>query len=191
MTELFGSDEQEEASGAKENFIGKVIDSAASVEDIEVEISDNMRNASGDYEQDIDVLYIVKPLTEYTDTDRFYELGLNTAKSPASKWQIFVGHIENMTGQSFRELGIASTEDLCEWLNGRTFEFRDMTFDEDEEFEWEQVGRTINIRREFQDMDNKPNSMLIPVREVSEDEIAELDIEDSEEEPAVDDSVEF
>lgn len=191
MTDLFGSEDQEESSGSKENFVGRVVDSAVTVEDLEVDVSDNMMESSGKYETDIDVLYIVEPLTEYTDTDRFYELGLNMAKSPASKWQIFVGHIENMTGKSFRDLGIETAEDLCDWLKGRTFEFRDFTFDEDEEFEWELADRTINIRREFQDMDNKPNPMMIPVRHIDEDELAEMDLEDEDSEPAVDDSVEF
>jgi len=191
MTDLYGSEDQEESSGAKENFIGEVVDSAADMSDLEFDVSDKMADASGKYESDIDVLYIVKPLTEYTDTDHFYELGLNLAKAPGSKWQILTGHIENLTGKSFEDLDIATTEDLCDWLRGRTFEFRDLTFEEDEEFTWELAGKSINIRRQFKDMDNKPNPMLVPVRHIGDDELAEMDLETEDSEPAVDDSVEF
>jgi hypothetical protein len=189
MTDLYGSDDAEEASGAKENFIGRVVDSAVDSDDIEVDTGANI-HGSDEYESDIDVLYIVEPLTEYTDTDHFYELSINVSRSPASKWQILAGHVENMNGKTLGNMGLASAQDLCDWFRGRVFEFRDITFEEDETFTWEMSDRQINIRREFQDMENKPNPLLVPVREVGEDELAELEIDDGDDEAEVD-NVEF
>lgn len=170
MEDAFDTGDLDESSGAKENFIGEVADSAVDIEDAEVDID----SGSDQYESDIDLVYAVDPLTEYDST--FYELGLNASGSRVSKWGVLLTHLENIYGQTLPELGVETREELAERLKGKVFEFRDITFQEDEVIESEVTGEEINLK-EFRDMENPPNSMLVPVREVTEDELAELDFD--------------
>lgn len=177
--DAFDTQDLEESSGAKENFIGEVTASAVNIEDADVDID----SGSDEYESDIDLLYAVDPLTEYDST--FYELGLNTSSSRVSKWAVFLTFLENIYGDTMPELGIESPEDLTERLEGKVYEFRDITFQEDEVIESEVTGQEIDLR-EFRSMENPPNSMMVPIREVSEDELAEIDVDTDEDEDVED-----
>jgi hypothetical protein len=173
--DAFDTSDMEESSGSKKNFLGEVTASAVDMDDADVDID----SGSDQYESDIDIVYAVNPLTEYEDT--MYELGLNTSKSKVSKWFVLVCHLENIYGETLPELGVESKEDLCESLEGKAFEFRDITFDEDEVIESEVTGKSVDLQS-FRDMENSPNSMMVPVREVTEDELAELDVDASDDE---------
>jgi len=103
---------------------------------------------------------------------------------------VFIGHLENTIGP-LREYGVDSFADLCELLTGRVFEFRELTFEEDEMFTWEHAkggdGYTANIHNLFSDMTNPPDAMLLPVREVDDpNELADVGAEESGEVEEVD-----
>jgi hypothetical protein len=182
MTDFMGSEQAEEATGAKENFIGQIIHS-----DPEEMHSSVDESQGGDWESDFEQPAVIEPLTQYESLQYIY--GLNTAKSFGSKWQVFVGHIENIHGP-LSEHGIESMDDFAEFLEGRVYEWRELTFEEDEDFHWEHApdgGRTENIHNLFKDSDNPPNALLVPVREVTDaNELAEIGAEESAEVEEVD-----
>lgn len=164
----FSTDEAEENSGTRENFVGRVVRSEPDPQDDKFQT---------EYSSDIDILYEVEALDK--DWDNVFELGLNHAGSVGSKWMILVGHLENIFGpETVREF--EGFEDMCDFLEGKVFEFKDqdLTADEDFTFEHKGDGETINFEDEFADSDNPPNPMLLPVREVTDDdELANLGVE--------------
>lgn len=179
MPDVFGSSSAEEATGAKQNFIGKVKFSRV---DCDCPICESGREAGGDqYDSDIDHLLAIEPLTEYDKQQNV--LSVNARRSFGSKWMVFIGHLENAIGP-LEEHGVESFEDLCELLTNRVFEFRELTFEEDETFTWEHAkggdGYSANISNLFQDMTNPPDAMLVPVREVTDpEELSEIGAEET------------
>lgn len=176
-TNPFSSDDADEDAGTRENFIGRIVRS-------EVDTNDSDLQGSDQYESDIDVLYEIDVLrVEGGDKEynNMMELGVDVRESLASKWKVLMGHLENIHGpETVRNFG--SLEEFCEWLEGNVYEFKDqnMTGDEDFTFEHKGDGHTINFQAEFGDYDNPPNSMLLPVREITDnDELADLGVEDS------------
>jgi len=167
--DAFSSDDAEESSGTRPNFIGEVVSTA-------VESTDDRFQTQ--YENDIDVLYEIDVLDH--DYENVFELGVNVRQSVGSKWMVLMGHLENIHGtEEARSFG--GLEEFSEWLEGKVYEFKDqnMTADEDFTFEHKDDGHTINFQAEFGDYDNPPNSMLLPVREVTDaDEMADLGVED-------------
>lgn len=167
----FSSDDADSDAGTRENFVGRIVRSEVDTDD---------EDLAGDerYESDIDVLYELEVLDQ--DYSNMFELGVDVRQSLASKWMVLMGHLENIHGpEEVRSFG--SLEEFTEWLEGRTYEFKDqnMTADEDFTFEHKDDGHTINFQAEFGDYDNPPNSMLLPVREVTDaDELADLGVED-------------
>ena len=191
MPDVFGSGEGEEGTGERENFIGRVrfsnvdcsCEHCTSGKEALAEMDD-----VDDTERDVDHLYNIEPLTVYEDTEEFNEFGINTSNAWSSKWMVLTAFIENNIG-TYEELGIESVEDLTSWLEDKVFEFRDVTFDEDEELVWEHSPdqHSEQINELFEDSDFQPNNMLVPVRQVTDDEVlAELGVEDSGEVEEVD-----
>lgn len=173
MVDIMGSEDGESGTGKKENFIGRVVRS-------EVDASDERFQT--EYESDFDVFMQITPLTEYEE-DQFV-LGMDTSTAWGSRYLIMVGHLENIHGP-LGENGITDGESLCDFLEGKVYEFRDLTFEEDEEFTWEhggQDGHTEAIRDLFPDEEYRPDNMTVPVREVTDpEELADLGIEAGEE----------
>jgi hypothetical protein len=171
-TNPFSSDDADESSGTRPNFIAQIVRS-------EVDTEDEDLQGNPEYESDYDVLYELDVLD--ADYSNMYELGIDVRESLASKWKVLMGHLENIHGpDTIRNLG--SLEELAEFLDGRVYEFKDqdMTADEDFTFEHKGDGHTINFMQEFGDYENPPNSTLLPVREVTDnDELADLGVEDS------------
>ena len=167
----FSTDEAEESSGTRENFIGRVVRS-------EVDVDDENLQGDPDYSSDIDLLYEIEVLDK--DYKNLYELGVDTRQSLESKWMILMGHLENIFGpEEVRSFG--GLDEFTQWLEGKVFEFKDqnMTADEDFTFEHKGDGQTINYHAAFGDYDNPPNSMLLPVRVIDDaDELADLGVED-------------
>ncbi len=189
MVDALGSGSAEESAGNKENFIGKVEWSRV---ECDCEICQKGREAASeggfDADRDFDHPAKIQPLTQYDEYQHI--LGLNVSTAFSSKWMIFAGHVENIHG-SFEENGVEELGDIADLLEGNVYEWREITFTEDEEFTWEEAnggeGATYHIGNLFSDMDNKPRDMLVPVREVDDpDELSELDAEDEAEVDEVD-----
>lgn len=166
--EAFSSDEAEESTGTRPNFIARVVGGAVESDDDRFQTQ---------YENDIDVLYELEALDH--DWENVFELGVNVRQSLGSKWMVLIGHLENIHGpEAIR--GLDSLDDLIEFLQGRVYEFKDQDFTADEEFTFKHKGdgETINFEDVFGELENPPNSMMLPVREVTdEEELADLGVE--------------
>jgi len=191
MTDIMGSEEGEQNTGNRENFIGRVNFSREDCDCEHCQSGDEAAANAGVSEEelasDIDHLYNVTALTQYEGTE-FNEFGVNVSSSWQSKWMVLTAFVENNLG-TFSDLGISDTSDLTDYFEGRVFEFRDITWDEDEELVWENSpnGHTENLGEMFADGEFEPNSMLVPVREITdESELAELGVEDDGEVEEVD-----
>ena len=166
--DTFGTEGAEESEGTRENFIGKVVRS---------EVDTDEERFQTQYENDMDIVYEIEVLSE--DWENLFELGLNGAEALNSKFKVFIGHLENIHG-SLADHGVEGFEDLAEFLEGRVYEFKDQDMTADEEFTFEERSDslTVNFSELFSDMDNPPNQMILPVREVTdEDELADLGTE--------------
>lgn len=166
--DAFSSDDAEDSTGTRPNFVGKVVANA-------VESTEDRFQTQ--YENDIDVLYEIEALDH--DYDNVFELGVNVRQSIGSKWMVLVGHLENIHGpdeiRSFESL-----EDMLDFLEGKVYEFKDQDFTADEEFtfKYKGDGHTINFEDTFGDLENPPNPMVLPVREVTDpEELADLGVE--------------
>lgn len=162
MTDPLSSDDAEIGQGTKENFVGKVVRTA-------MDADDDM--LSDEYESDIDILYEIQPFTEYDK--RMYEMGVDVRSGLNSKWVVFIGHLENIHGD-LSEHDLADAEDVLDFMTGRVYEFTDLAFKDGEEFHFEESGKTLDLGEVGGD-DNQANPMMLPVREVTdEDELQEL-----------------
>lgn len=166
--DAFSSDDAEESTGTRPNFIGEVVSTA-------VESTDDRFQTQ--YENDIDVLYEIDVLDH--DYENVFELGVNVRQSVGSKWMVLIGHLENIFGPETVR-GWDSLEEMLDFLEGKVFEFKDQDFTADEEFTFEHKGdgHTLNFESTFGDLENPPNSMMLPVREVTDaEELADLGVE--------------
>lgn len=178
MVDPLSTDEGQESSGGKENFIGEVVFSRKEC-DCEI-CSKGKQRANFERDEDTEVYehpLHVKPLTRYEKNQNTLSLTINNGWT--SKWMIFIGHLQEIHG-NLREHGVDSMEALGEFLTGRVYEFRDITWEEDEDFQYPSQDRVVNFMKIGQSYSQKPNEMMVPVREVTdEDELAELGAEDS------------
>jgi len=173
MTDPLSTDEGENRTTAKENFIGTV---EFSRPDCDCEICSSGREAAErqgvDVDTDYDHVAAIDPLTEYDNTQNI--LGLNTNDNLNSKWMVFLHYVQNIHG-NLRQHDVESLEQLGDFLTGNVYEWRELTWDEEEEIDFEGSDYTPRIKDIFAGSDNKPNEMLVPVREINdEEEIQEL-----------------
>lgn len=173
MTTPLSTQEGENKSTARQNFIGTV---EFSRPDCECDICTSGRKAAEkkgvDVETDYDHFAAIKPLTEYDN--QMHVLGLNTNTNLNSKWMVMLHFVQDIHG-NLNQIGVESLEDIGDFLTNRTYEWMDITWDEEQEIDFEGDSYTPRIKDIFEGSDNKPNSMLVPVREVTdEEEIQEL-----------------
>lgn len=173
--DAFSSEDAEESSGAKPNFIGRIV--RTEPEDSEDGIKEEYKDEGSSY---YDFLYEIDVLDK--DWKNQLQYGVEISNNFGSKWMLLIGHLENIYGP-LGEQGIEGPEDLAEALEDKVYEFREITFEEDEEFTWEESpnNHTVNLGEMFGDSENSPNEFLVPVREVGEDEVAEIDVAEAEE----------
>lgn len=191
MVDALSSADGEESSGTKPNFIARVVESEYQSDDNPVKEEylgeDESRE---DYYEHLYELEVLRVLGDNEDAswDNLHEFSLKLTNNFQSKWMVFLGHLENIHG-SLADNDIGSYEDMAEFLTGRVYEFREIGWTEDEEFTWDQSpdGKTINISQIFANSDNPPNELIVPVREVGEDEMADLGVEPGAGEAEVED----
>lgn len=182
MADPLSSEEGTDEVPAKNNFVGRVEFSRPTCDCPDCEGGREGAAKKGLSEEelasDYDHFFHIQPLTEYEKPQNVF--GLNTNDNFTSKWMVMIGHLERVHG-SLREHGVESLEDLGEFLEGRVYEFRDITWEEDEEFTWPNAGVSKNLKDMF-DGDFTPRSMLVPIREVEdEDELADLGVDEVDE----------
>ncbi len=176
MVDAFSSENAEESSGGKPNFVGRVVQS--NPDDDEHGMKDEWKDDGKDY---YDYLYEIEVLNK--DWKNLHEYGLEVSNNFNSKWMLFIGHLENIHG-TLSDNGVEGYDDLAEALEGNVYEFREITFEEDEEFVWEESpdNHTVNLGEMFDDGENAPNEFIVPVRAVDEDELDEYDTASDDEE---------
>jgi len=171
MSQLPTSQDGEEGTGVKKDFVGEVISS---------EVDSQREKFQTEYDSDFDVFMEIHPLTQYENNQ--FVLGLNTSTNWSSKWQVMMAHIEGIHGP-LGENGVESLEDLAEFLTGRVYEFKELDFGDDYEVEWEHApdgGKTAVLSELFPDPEYRPDPMVVPVAEVTDDErLADLGVEDA------------
>lgn len=173
MADPLSTDEGEERSSAKQNFIGKVL---FSNKDCDCELCQKGRSSANFQRDDdrevFDHIYAIQPLTQYENQQNEFALTVNN--NFQSKWMVFIGHLQQIHG-NLKQSGIESVEDLGDFLTDRVYEFREITWTEDEDFVYPDADYTVNYKQMFANSQNRPNEMLVPVREVTdEDELADL-----------------
>lgn len=176
MVDAFSSSDAEESSGTKPNFIGRIVRS---------EPNDSEDGMNEEWKEDGESYYEFLYEIEVLDKDwkNQQQFGVKMSNNFNSKWMFLIGHLENIYGD-LGEAGIEGPEDLAEALEGKVFEFREYDWTEDEEFTWEESPnqKTVVINQMFRDSENPPKEFIVPIREVDEDELSELEVEDAEEE---------
>lgn len=185
MADPLSADEGEDRTGAKENFIGRVLFSRKSCDCETCEKGRQNANFERDDDRDVyDHPLHVEPLEEYDNEQDLLSLSIND--NFQSKWMLFIGHLQQIHGNLNEH--VDSIDELGEFLEGKVYEFRDITFTEDEEFTYPGDVKTVTFNRMFTG-DNPPNSMLVPVRAITdEDELADLGEESA---PEADETVEL
>ena len=169
--DAFSSADAEESTGGKPNFIGRITRSEP--EDSEDGIKEEYKDEGKAY---FDFLYEIEVLDKEWKNQLQY--GVEMSNNFRSKWMLLVGHLENIHGP-LGENGIDNAEDLAEALTDKVYEFREITFEEDEEFVWEHSPdkHTVNFGEMFDGGENAPNEFIVPVRLVEDDELDDLDVE--------------
>lgn len=173
MADPLSTDEGTERSSAKQNFIGKV---EFSRPECDCEFCEKGRqNANFQNDDDrtrYDHVFAIKPLSQYEKQQNEFALTVND--NWQSKWMVFIGHLQQIHG-NLKESGVTDLDSMGEFLTGKIYEFREITWQEDEEFSYPGTDVTVNFGSMFAGSENLPNEMLVPVREVTdEDEIADL-----------------
>lgn len=173
--DAFSSENAEESTGGKPNFVGRIVRSEP--EDSEDGIKEEYKEDGKNY---YDFLYEIEVLDR--DWKNQLQYGVEISNNFQSKWMVLVGHLENIYGP-LSEQGIDSPADLADALEDKVFEFREITWEEDEEFTWEQSPNqhTVKFNEMFDSGENSPNEFLVPVATVDEDELDELDAEGDDE----------
>lgn len=188
MTGAFSSEDAEVSSGTKPDFVAEVARSQPNDPDGENEgISEEYKSEDSEY---YEFLYELAPIAlanddgkwEEASWDNLYEYGVEITKNFHSKWMFLLGHLENIHG-SLQDEGIEGPEDLAEFLEGRTYVFREYDFTENDTFVWEESPDEYSVRIDqmFGDSENLPNSMMVPVKEVTEDQLVSMDVSGGEE----------
>lgn len=181
MADPLSVDDAEESRAAKPNFIGEIV--ASEVNSEEFSMNEDYRESGADY---IEHLYEIRPIAKLDDDgnwvsadwDNLHEFNVKVNPNPMSKWMTLVYHLTQKAGFDLSDEGVGSYEDLPEFLVGRVFEFRDLTWTEDEEMDFGGDVGTVKIRDLADNSSQKPNNFVVPVREITDDnELADLGVE--------------
>jgi hypothetical protein len=182
MPDPLSTNEGENRTSTKDNFVGRVVTSEYESE--EYGGDDRYRDADSDY---FDHLYEIEVLSE--DWENVHVFSLEVNNNFQSKWMLFIGHLQQIHGDLQEDMEVGSLSELADFLEGNVYEFREIGFTEDEEFTYPGVDQTVNFRQMFSGSENQPNPLIVPVREVTdEDELDGLNQGSSTE---IDDDVEL
>lgn len=189
MVDALGSDKGESESGTKPNFIGRVVTSEYQSDDYPVKQEyldeDESREDYFEHLYEIEVLKVLGN-DESAQWDNLHEFSLKITRNWDSKWMVAVGHIENIHGR-FADNEVDSYEDLADFLEGQVYEFREIGWDEDEEFVWEESPdqHSVMLSNVFQGSENPPNELIVPQDTVDEDTLMDMGVEQSAEDAEV------
>jgi len=175
MSDPLTPDDAEDVSGTMNNFIGKVIGS--SVDGLALEaLNDGYEESSSRYESDVpefDHFAYIQPLDGTYDSNQNI-LSLSVRGGRQTKWMTMMAHLFDIHGDEWTE-AVDNYKDIPDFIKGRVYEWRDVSWSENEEVPgldvtYQEIGRG----------NDQINTMLVPVREVTdENELADLGVENS------------
>lgn len=166
MADPLSMDEGEDRTSAKENFVGRIV--ASEVESDDYGMDEEYMEADSSYFEHV---YEIDVLDH--DWGNLHVFSLEVNNNFQSKWMVLVGHLQQIHGDLADEHGVESLGELADFLTDRVYEFREITWQEDEEFDYPGVDKTVNFGSMFAGSENLPNPLIVPVREVTDEE--ELD----------------
>lgn len=186
MSDPLSSTEGTDETNAKNNFIGRIEFSRVECDCEDCQKGDEMAQSDWDG-YDIEHFLHVEALSEYDGP--FNVFGMNVKGDLKTKFMLFLGHVENIhDGTPMRQIvseaqdieaGDVTVEDILDYFVDRVYEFREITFSEDEEFTYEAAGQSFHLKKDMMVGDD-PNPLLVPVREVTDDnELADLGVEET------------
>lgn len=175
MTDFLDTSAGEETSGGKPNFIARVVRSDVTSE--EYPGKEEYRRDGATY---YDHLYELEPLAvkdretgefEATEWKNQNEFSIMVTNNYQSKWMVFVEAMEEVIGGPLGDADIEGLEDVSEWLTGKVFEFREITWSEDEPLDFRGTQKEYTYATLFGDSDNQPNEFIIPVKEITDEKM--------------------
>lgn len=184
MVDALTPDDAEDVSGSKQNFVGKVVGS--SVDGLAQEALDDGYSESGQqFESDVPVFdhFMYVEVLDGTYDKNQNVMSLSVRKGKQTKWMTMMAHLFDVHGSEWTD-AVSDHTDIPEFLKGRVYEFRDISWTENDEVPglgvtYQEIGRG----------NDQISTMLVPVREVTDDnELADLGAESS---GGVDESVEI
>lgn len=158
----FGTDAAEEADNTKPNFIGEVTVANVDAEDDRFAGNEEYRDDGFQY---IDRIGI-RPLDR--DWKDLNILGLKVTQNSESKFMVLLWHLEEIFGP-LSGIGVDDVHDMCELLEGKVFEWRELGWNTDETIEY-RSGETLTFSEFGGTGEFSPNNLLVPVREVDDPE---------------------
>jgi len=163
MADPLSTDDGEEQSGTKPDFIGKVVDSAMEHEDF----PQNDEWEDPDHPT-VALLYEIQPLNK-PEWKNQYESYVRVNNNFQSKWMLVIGHLQHIHG-NLKEQGIEGVDDLLEFLKGRVYKFREIDFSEDEEFTYPGTDTTVVFNQMFRGGENDVGPLMVPAEEVTDED---------------------
>lgn len=175
MADPLSPDDAEDVSGTKENFIGRVVGS--SIDGLVPEAQEQYNSPGQSYESDVptfDHFMFIEPLDgTYEKNQNVFRLAVRSGRT--TKWMVMASHLSDIHGEEW-ENEVEEVSDIPGFITGRVYEFRDISWMEDEE-----VPGGLGVTYQEVGRDNEQiNEMLVPVREVTdENELADLGVEEA------------
>jgi hypothetical protein len=163
MPDPLSTDEGEERSSTKDNFVGRIVTSEANSD--EYGGSSEYRDEDATY---YDHLYEIDVLSE--DWDNVHVFSLEVNNNFNSKWMLAIGHLQKIHGDLQDDMDVHSLDELGEFLEDGVYQFREIGFTEDEEFSYPGVDQTVNFMQMFSGSENQANPLIVPVEEVTDEE---------------------
>jgi len=175
MSDPLTPDDAEDVSGTKDNFIGKIVGSSLDGLALEA-LNDGYQESGSQYESDVpefDHFAYIEPVCDTYDANQNI-LSLSVREGRETKWMTMMAHLYDIHGEEWTN-NVDDRHDMPDFLKGRVYEWRDVSWSEDEEVPglgctYQEIGRG----------NDQINPMMLPVREVTdENELADLGVEDT------------
>lgn len=171
-----GSDEGTDDSGTKENFIARVVRSEKRSEEYgSEEFLDEDETRDDRYE----LLYELEVLDH--DWGNLFEFSITPTSNFRSKWMVLLARLENTHGH-LSDYGVEAPEDLGDLIEDRVYEFEEVDWTEDKQVFWPYANDGDGKTLHFDDIaNNQWGEFILPVDEVSEEELQDMGVDDVEE----------
>lgn len=186
MSDVLDPDSMDDSAPGKPDFFAQVVESKH--QDPDNPVPEEYLNEGEEQEDYFHQLYELDVLEVPDDPDADWknltEFSIRKRDRVRTKWGVLMCHLQDIFG-NLSEQGIEGSADLAEFLEGKVFKFRDITWSEDapvpgQDFTYGDLGA---------DSTQPMNNFIVPVEHVDDDQrLAEFGVEpDVEPDENVDD----